>query len=433
MSTPSTGELFTLAAEVEENLQRQVLEQWFPRAAAPAGGFHQNYAEDWSRLPGGERSVVYQSRLTWLASQAARRFPVQSDFFLGQARHGLRCLAETLWDPQHGGFFWAVSESAEPLRGGEKHVYGLSFAIYALAALSAAGQDEDARTLAVQAYRWLQEYAHDPVNGGWYEALTRQGEPISGAAVDDASDAVGTRYGCKSMNTHIHLLESLAVLYEVWPDADLRDSLAEVFAIVRDKVAVESIGCLNLYFTPDWRALPDHDSFGHDVETAFLLVEAAAALGQPEDVRTWALARRIVDHALDFGWDRRNGGFYDAGGVFGPVFSRKKVWWVQAEGLNALLLMDGKFGGETPRYRQAFTEQWQFIQTHQIDHTHGGWFAEVSENGDAPPGRVKSDAWTEGYHQGRALLTVSAALRARAADNPGRQPDEAAGDTDCSG
>ncbi len=411
MSTLSTGEYFQLAEEVEDNLRRHVLEQWFPRAVDPAGGFHQNYAEDWSRLPGGERSVVYQSRLTWLASQAAARFPAQSATYLSYARHGLRCLTETLWDLRHGGFFWSVSADGAPGRNGEKHVYGISFAIYALAALFASGQDAEALALAKSAFRWLQQYAHDPGNGGWHEALTWQGDPISGPAAASGRDAISTRYGCKSMNTHIHLLESLSALYEVWPDPHLRDSLVEVFELVRDKVAVEAVGCLNLYFTPDWRALPDHDSFGHDVETAFLLVEAAAALGMPDDPRTWALARRIVDHALDFGWDKSNGGFYDAGGVFGHVFDRKKVWWVQAEGLNALLLIDGKFGGETRRYWEAFMAQWQFIKNHQVDHTRGGWYSEVAENGDLIPGRVKSDGWTEGYHQGRALLTVSAALR----------------------
>ena len=32
-------------------------------------------------------------------------------------------------------------------------------------------------------------------------------------------------------------------------------------------------------------------------------------------------------------------------------------------------------------------------------------------DGTPQPGRAKSDGWTEGYHQGRAMLTVSAALR----------------------
>lgn len=413
-STPSTGEFLKLAAEAEDNLHRQVLGQWFPRAVDPAGGFHQNYAEDWSRLPGEERSVVYQARLTWLAAQAARRFPQQSETYLEYARHGFRGLRDQLWDKSAGGFFWAVDEAGKPERNGEKHVYGISFAIYALAGLYQASKDEAALTLAHSAFSWLEAHAHDTVNGGWYEALTRQGVPIKAPTAASESDPIGTRYGRKSMNTHIHLLESLTALCEARPSQPLRESLLEAFLVVRDKVAAPSGGYLNLFFTPDWQVVPDHDSYGHDVETAFLLTEASSVLGMPHDTRTWALAQRIVDHALEYGWDKQNGGFYDSGEVGGAPTHRNKVWWVQAEGLNALLLMDGHFGAETPRYREAFLKQWQFIQSHQVDHKHGGWYSEVAENGDALPGRVKSDSWTEGYHQGRALLTVSAALRARA-------------------
>jgi len=70
------------------------------------------------------------------------------------------------------------------------------------------------------------------------------------------------------MNTHIHLLESFSQLYEVWKDETLRKRIEELLAIVRDKVSVEP-GAMNLYFTNDWRAIPDHDSYGHDVETTY--------------------------------------------------------------------------------------------------------------------------------------------------------------------
>ncbi len=415
---PATAEYLQIAEEAEANLQRHVLEPWFPNAVDEGGGFHQNFAEDWSRLPDTGRSVVYQSRLTWLAASAARRYPAEAETYLSYARHGFDFLTHRFWDMEHGGVFWAVGENGQPERGGEKHVYGLSFAVYAAAALLRASGDSDALDFAKQAYFWLQSYAHDAANGGWFEALTRQGAPILTPPAPGARDPIGTAYGCKSMNTHIHLLESLTALYEVWPDLSLRESLAEAFGVVRDKVAVESVGCLNLFFTPDWRALPDYESFGHDVETAFLLIEALAAFGQPErgqPERTWALARRIVDHALDCGWDTENGGFYDSGSVFGRAFGREKVWWVQAEGLNALLLLHRRFGAETGRYWEAFTHQWSFIQRHQVDSIHGGWFSEVGRAGASKSGRVKSDAWTEGYHQGRALLTVSAELRQLAA------------------
>ena len=409
-----------LAGEVEDNLQKQVLAQWFPRALDPSGGFYQNYSEDWMRGATNDKAIVYQSRLTWVAAQAAMRYPAQAEVYKADARHGLDFLANQMTDKQDGGLFWGLGDKGVPVRGGEKHAYGISFAIYAACGEYQATHDAKALDFAKRAYLWLDAHAHDAKNGGYYEALTRAGKPI--LTITDAaqpSDEIGTRYGFKTMNTHIHLLESLSALYQVWPDAGLRARLEEMFALIRDKVAVESVGCLNYQFTPDWKPLPDHDSFGHDVETAYLLTEASAVLGRPEDARTWHLARRIVDHALDFGFDADNGGFFDAGSVFGTApYTTDKIWWVQAEGLNALLLMHARYGKETPRYWAAFNRQWEFIQAHQVDAVHGGWYATVTRTGAAIPGRAKSDGWTEAYHQGRALLNVSADLHKLAGPTP---------------
>jgi mannobiose 2-epimerase len=254
---------------------------------------------------------------------------------------------------------------------------------------------------------WLESTAHDIKNGGYYEALARDGKPI---LTGTGGDFIGTKYGYKSMNSHIHLLEAFTELYRVGKRAGDRKRLEEVFRIVRDRVYVEP-GCLNLFFTPDWRPVPDHDSFGHDVETGYLLVEASAALGKPDDVKTWTVARRLIDHSLELGWDNRNGGFYDKGSAFAPATHKAKIWWTQAEGLNALLMMHEKFGKETPRYWQAFEKQWAFIRDKQTDSRNGGWFSEVTETGERIPGREKSNAWTDPYHQGRALLNVTATLK----------------------
>ena len=400
-----------LAREADVNLQEQVLAQWFPRALDPSGGFYQNYSEDWTRGASDDKALVYQSRLTWVAAEAARRDPTQAAVYKSDARHGLDFLADQMTDKQDGGLYWGLDNKGVPVRNGEKHTYGISFAIYAACGEYRATHDARALDFAKRAYLWLDGHAHDARNGGYFEALTRAGKPILTGTLEQPSDEIGTRYGFKTMNTHIHLLESLSALYAVWPDPALRARLEEMFALVRDKVAVESVGCLNYQFTPNWKPLPDHDSFGHDVETAYLLTEASAVLGRPEDSRTWRLARRIVDHALDFGFDADNGGFYDAGSVFSATpYTTDKIWWVQAEGLNALLLMHMRYGKETPRYWAAFNRQWAFIQAHQVDAARGGWYATVTRAGASIPGRAKSDGWTEAYHQGRALLNVSADL-----------------------
>ena len=54
----------------------------------------------------------------------------------------------------------------------------------------------------------------------------------------------------------------------------------------------------------------DHVSFGHDVETAFLMLEAAHVLGI-DNSEILTQAKKIVDNSIDNGWDEKNGGFYD--------------------------------------------------------------------------------------------------------------------------
>ncbi len=174
--------------------------------------------------------------------------------------------------------------------------------------------------MARDAFDWLVQHAHDPKHGGYFEAIRRDGTPIlswqAGAPQWQRSDRLGVYYGFKSMNSHIHLLEALTELAKVDKRPIVHERLRETFLVVRDHIAVEP-GALNLYLTPDWRAIPAHDSFGHDVETAYLLVEAARELKLPDDPRTWQVARLLVDHALEWGWDEQYGGFYDKGESFG--------------------------------------------------------------------------------------------------------------------
>jgi mannobiose 2-epimerase len=414
---PPTPETYRkINTQVLSNLHTQILDKWFPRAIDEQnGGFNENFRDDWSPAPAArqdQRSIVYQSRLTWLSAAAALRFPNDAAKYLKITRHGIQQLAGKQWDHQHGGFFWSVDTTGKPLpnNGSEKHAYGNAFGIYASAESYRANHDPAALDLAKKAFAWLDDHAHDADHGGYYEALTVDGKPIlAPPANGPAVDSIGTQYGQKSMNTHIHLLEALTTLHEVWPDDTVTQRTREVFNIILTKVYAEP-GFQHMFFKPDWTPIPGVDSYGHDIETGYLLVEAATALGMPDDPHTWTAARHLVDHGMSVGFDQTHGGFYDSGTVDGKNLKKEKIWWVEAEGLNALLLMHSKFGKDDPKYFNAFAKQWDFISTHQIDPTHGGWYPTVSEDGTPPANRPKSDRWTEGYHQGRAMLNVSKTL-----------------------
>ncbi|QDV36582.1 AGE family epimerase/isomerase [Tautonia plasticadhaerens] len=404
-----------LADRIDDLLKAEMA-LWYPRAIVPGGGFHQSFARDWSPTPDSNRFLVYQARMAWTAAAMAEHDEGHRDAYLDHARHGIAYLDEVMRDDEHGGFHWILGPDGEvaPRLGDEKHAYATSFVIYAGAKVHEVSGDARALEVARDAFDWLDAHAHDDEHGGYHEATRRDGTPI----LDRDPEAPRPRqfnrmsqyYGTKSMNAHIHLLEAVAELARVDDRPIVRERLGELHRVVRDRIAVEP-GALNLYFTRDWRPMPAHDSFGHDVETAYLLVEAAGVLGIPDDPETWRVARSLVDHALDFGWDAEHGGFFDKGDVFGPVLDPKKVWWTQAEGLNALMLMHRRFGDETGRYRDAFALQWRFIEDHLLDDEFGGWFSEAEADGGRVGDGQKASQWKANYHTARAMINVVRMLR----------------------
>src|SRR5689334_12070756 len=65
-----------LRDDIEQSLRRGILEVWFPRALdRERGGFLCDFTYDWKPAGRQPKSVVFQSRLTWLASQAVGRYP----------------------------------------------------------------------------------------------------------------------------------------------------------------------------------------------------------------------------------------------------------------------------------------------------------------------------------------------------------------------
>ena len=122
------------------------------------------------------------------------------------------------------------------------------------------------------------------------------------------------------------------------------------------------------------------------------------------------MAKLLVDHALAFGWDEKLGGFYGDGTTFGRPEDKSKEWWVEMEGLNALLLMHEKYGHQSDVYFKAFQKQLDFIEKYQRDSEFHGFYQRIGEDGN-PVSTDKGQIWKAAYHDGRALLNVSDRLK----------------------
>ena len=416
---PTAASYRRFAGETEAVLRHDILGEWYPRTIdTEHGGFYADFDRQWKRLPSQGKFSVFEGRMTWTAATVVQRRPDLRAQYLPYVQHGVAYLEDTMWDKQYGGFYWGLADdgSVSPRFGDGKHMYGISFCVYALAAAYRVTHDPATLALAKQAFAWNEQHAHDNVNGGYYEWLTREGQPMlvpPYTATATFQYGADSPVGYKSMNTHIHLLEAYTELLSVWPDPLVKQRTAELLAIVRDKIVVQP-GAMNLYFTAAWQPVPDHDSYGHDVEVTYLLDEAAETLGSQTDDRTQHVERMLTDHALAYGWDATKGGLFHSGAFAGKPDDLLKEWWVQMESLNALLLLHERYGRQTDIYWKAFQQQWAWIRQHQVDPVYGGEYNLVKPDG-TPVSPVKGSMWKGAYHEARALMNVTDRLDAMAA------------------
>jgi mannobiose 2-epimerase len=416
--TPPTAAVRqALAAEFDAYLKTHVLDPRFPRCVdRERGGFHTNYGRDWSPLEDRTRFIVYQARVVWTAATVARLRPQWREEYLRYVRHGVRYLADVMWDRERGGFHTHVDLAGRAVQDGSlrsRPVYGQAFAIYGLAAAHAATGDPEPLELAKRGWRWIEEHYRDELGPGYRSGVKPDGTPFP----VPTEEGIGERESIegpalhRTMNDHIHLLEAYAELLRSWPDPVLRKRTEELLVFVRDRLFVEP-GCLYIALRPDGKPVPAPVSFGHDVETAFLMIEAEEALGREPSAATLRAARMLVDHALARGFDHARGQLFEYGSAYGAAIDRSIQWWAQFEAWHAFFLMHERYGRETPRYWDAATKAWALTRDAFTDTAHPGVCPQMDEGG-AVRCDSKSHQWFVSYHTARSLLLSADRLRAR--------------------
>jgi cellobiose epimerase len=389
------------------------------------GGFLCNISEDWKFVDPQDKMIVTQARHTWTPAKALAFYP--GDQILHEAvDNGCSYLMNTMWDKEFGGFFTMRNPEGglSDYRGyfEEKRTYGNAFAVYALAAAFELTKRNELLDFAVKGFNWIEEHAHDQVDRGYFQFLTREGKPFGKYEIENtkSSDAAEAKY--KDQNSSIHLLEAYTELYNVWKDEKLKKRLNELLILIRDTITTEK-GYMNLFFDQKWNPVSfrqagkeerennyglDHVSFGHDYETAFLMLEASHTLGLENDTKTLQVAKKMVDHAIENGFDKEVGGFFEAGYYFKEndkcsIINSSKNWWSQAEGLNSLLMMSKIFPGE-PKYYEHFLKQLDYVDKYFIDHERGGWYEYGLDKNPESIHSLKGTIWKACYHEGRSLM-----------------------------
>jgi len=412
-----------LSSTLRNSLENELLRMWYPACIDSVnGGFLADFSYNWAPNGLQEKMIVTQTRQIWTASNAFHFFNDSAYFRFAQ--HGFRFVKEKMWDKEFGGFYMLRNTKGDATyhpAHDEKTAYGNAFAIYALSNYYQISHDYAALQLSIETFRWLEDHSYDPVYKGYFDTMLRDGSLYS----ESNSNFKGMelkRKQWKDYNSTIHLLEAFSELYKIWPDSLLRERTIEILDLLQNTF-IDERGFLKLYFERDWTPVNyrdsahyvlkanyyyDHVSFGHDIETAYLMLEASDALRISNDSLILVTAKKLVDHALKYGWDEKNGGFYDMGYYLIDnealtIVGDAKIWWTQAEGLNSLLLMATLFPDES-QYYERFLQQWNYIDKYIIDHKYGEWYVEGIDKSPGKKRSPKATNWKVNYHNSRALI-----------------------------
>ena len=381
--------------EVTQEL-KDILSWWGNHAVDTVnGGFYGKIDNNNTVDEQAAKGAVLNARLLWTYSAAYNL--TRTAQYLQMAERAYKYISNYFVDNKYGGIYWTVNYKGEPLDT-KKQVYAIAFAVYGLSEYYRASEDIGAKQLAIKLYSDIVKHSYENKYGGYIEAFTREWKEIADLRLSD-KDANER----KTMNTHLHVLEGFANLYRVWPDAGLKQRVQELIRIFLDHIIDEQTHHLQLFFTDEWTSTHNIISYGHDIEAAWLVQEAA------EIIQDHALAEEVkqrsvmVAEAAAKGVDK-DGGMWHEKDVAKDHLVKEKHWWPQAEAMvgfyNAYQVSNDE------KYLQHSINSWQFIKQYLKDNKHGEWYWGINENYSLMQEEDKAGLWKCPYHNSRACIEI---------------------------
>ena len=382
--------------EMAKELVSNILPFWMEKMTDEVhGGFYGRITGMDELKPEAEKGAVLNARILWTFSAAYRL--LRKPEYLEVATRAKRVIIDHFYDSEFGGVYWSLDNENRPLDT-KKQIYALGFAIYGLSEYARATDDKEALDYAIRLFGSIERHSFDALKNGYCEALTREWGEIADMRLS-AKDA----NECKTMNTHLHILEPYTNLFRVWKDAQLEKQLRNLISIFVDKILNIKTGHLDLFFNEDWVSKYRIVSYGHDIEASWLIHEAALVLGDKE-----VLAK--VEPLVEYIAAAADEGLLSDGSMIYETFLDKKQdeadrhWWVQAENVVGHVNLYQHFGDEVAM--QKALRCWEFIKKNLIDYKNGEWHWNVRIDGTINTDDDKAGFWKCPYHNGRMCMEI---------------------------
>ncbi len=379
--------------EIKDHLVNGIIPFWKSVRDDEFGGYYGFMGYDLGLNKKAVKGCILNSRITWFFSKAYKILGDES--LLKEASHGYEFMKKYCVDKEYGGVFWSVNYDGTP-EDTTKHTYNQAFSIYALSAYYDATGDKESIQLASDIYDIIESKCTDAE--GYLEAFDRKFQPVENDKLSENGVIAD-----KTMNTLLHVFEAYTEFYRVTKREDVKKRLEWIMDIIADKVYNPTLKRQEVFFDAHYHSLIDLHSYGHDIETAWLLDYGTEVLGEEKYTEkigkiTKALTKQIYETAFD--------GHSLSNECEKGVVDTDRVWWVQAEGVIGFL---NGYQHDTSKkeYLEASKSIWEYIKEYVIDKRTGSeWFWLVDKDGKPYEDRPIIEPWKCPYHNGRMCLEV---------------------------
>lgn len=379
--------------EIEDHLKNKLLPFWMGLKDEENGGFYGYMSHDLKVDKKAVKGCILNSRILWFFSTAA--LLLEDSRYLKYADQAFDFMKSAFVDKKEGGVFWSASFDGTPVDT-TKHTYCQAFAVYGLAAYYRASGKEESLELASSLVRVIEEKCRD--KDGYLEAFNADFTPASNEKLSE-NGVIAER----TMNTLLHVFEAYTELYDAAGDPELAERMKEMLSIFKDRMYNPEKHRQEVFFDRDYRSLIDLISYGHDIETAWLIDRGLEVLGDREwserlSPMTSDLAENILRTAFD-------GHSLPQECEDGNI-NEDRVWWVQAETVNGFLNEYLK-RPDRKEYREAALCEWAYIREYVDDKRPGGeWYSQLDRDGRPYTEKPEVEPWKCPYHNGRMCLEV---------------------------
>lgn len=382
-----------MVEEIRNHLTDCIIPFWKRLRDDEYGGYYGYMDYDLQVDRRAVKGCILNSRITWFFANAY--LTLHDEALLEEARHGYEFMQKYCVDQEKGGVFWSVAHDGTP-EDTTKHTYNQAFSIYALSSYYDASKDENALKTAMALFRIIEERCMDEI--GYKEAFDREFREIENDKLSENGVIAE-----KTMNTLLHVFEAYTELYRVSGDPDVKKRLEWILDTIADKIYNPKLHRQEVFFDREMHSILDLHSYGHDIETAWLIRRGTDVLGEKvyED-KMLPIILDLTSQVYRVAFD----GHSFANECEKGVVDENRIWWVQAEAvvgfLNAYALAP-----EHMEYRDAARAEWEFIRDHVVDPRAGSeWFWDVNSEGKSVSGKPIVEPWKCPYHNGRMCLEV---------------------------